>query len=52
MDRALDSLDAARFLQIWQHFDKRGKKSDRESDVSVFIEYLQYIDLNMKPCDE
>ncbi|KAF7652201.1 hypothetical protein LDENG_00099670 [Lucifuga dentata] len=39
MDRALDGLDAAGFLQIWQHFDANDNGFIAEKDLDTFFKH-------------
>eukprot|EP00064_Thunnus_orientalis_P014348 superscaffoldBa00002473_g14392 len=39
MDSALDSLDAARFLQIWQHFDVDDNGYIEEKELDAFFQH-------------
>ncbi|KAM7384852.1 hypothetical protein PAMA_011961 [Pampus argenteus] len=40
MDGALDSLDAAGFLQIWQHFDVEDKGYIEEKELDAFFQHM------------
>lgn len=49
MDSAFDKLDAAGFLEIWQHFDADGEDSSHDIvvfflSVNIFITVLRVLE--------